>query len=128
MQCTDYKKIIVALLLMALTSQSMAVLVMPCQFQSQFQNQTQSPSDATAMAGMDHSMQMMNHSMPSNENKTPDCCKRMEDCLIGGCALIGMSNTVILSFMASSSAMEDSYTGMQVLSLVSSLYRPPIFR
>lgn len=120
-------KLIVALLLMAFTSQSITALAMTCPFGSQTL-----PSRANAMmVGMDHSKMgmdgsmgmMSDHSMPSSDDQMADCCKAM-----GHCSLISVTNTFAISLAVASSAAIDSYTSAQPLPLASSLYRPPIFR
>jgi len=131
MSLTGYKKLIVALFLMVFTSQSIAALAMSCQLNSQ----TKPSSEQAMMAGMDHSMMdmdgsmdMMNHhSMPSSGDQA-DCCKAMGHCSLSNCSLISVTNTFAVSLVASSSTAIDSYTSVQPLPLISSLYRPPIFR
>ena len=80
MRLTGYKKLIVMLLLMAFTSQSIAALAMSCQMNTQ----GNTSSEQVMMAGMDHSMMGMDnsmnmindHSMPSsNSDQKADCCK-----------------------------------------------------
>jgi len=132
MRLTGYKQFIVALLLMAFTSQSIAALAMSCQLNSQ----AKPSSEQAMMAGMDHSMmdmdgsmdRMNDHSMPSSGDQKADCCKAMGHCSLSNCSLISMTNAFAVSLAALSSTAIDSYTSVQPLPLVSSLYRPPIFR
>ena len=124
MHLTGYKKLIVALLLLVFTSQSIAALAMSCQLNSLVQ----------PMMGMDHSMMAMDdsmdmmdgHSMPSGD-QTADCCKVMGHCPMGNC-FPSATSTSTVSFSTFTSTALDSYRSTQPDPLISSLYRPPIFR
>lgn len=132
MHLTGYKKFIVVLLLLAFTSQSIAALAMSCQLNGQVQpsaEQTMMGDMDHSMMGMDDSMNMMGeHSMPPKGNQMSDCCKAMGHCSLGNCSLISVTNSFAISLAAFSSAAIDSYISVQPSPLISSLYRPPIFR
>ncbi len=127
MHLTGYKKLIVALLLMVFASQSIAALAMSCQLNVQ---------SGVMMSGMDHSMMDMDssmdmmdeHPMPSKKDQPSDCCKAMGHCSMGSCSFPSASNTLSIAFTSFSSAAIDSYRSVQPDPLISSLYRPPIFR
>jgi hypothetical protein len=130
MYLTGHKKIITAFLLIAFIGQSITALAMSCRLE------THLSSSHTMMAGMDHSMMSMddsmnmmnNHEMPVSGDQKADCCKTMGDCSFNNCSLIGITNSVSISLKTLASAAIDSFASVQPLLLVSSLYRPPIFR
>lgn len=132
MYLTGYKKLIVALLLLVFTSQSIAALAMSCQLNSLVQpsiEQTMMEGMDYSMMAMDDSMSMMDmQSMPSKGDQTSDCCKAMGHCSMGNCSFLGVSNTLVVSFTAFNSISPDSFLNIQPDPLISSLYRPPIFR
>lgn len=127
---TGYKNIFIALLLLAFTCQSFAALVMSCQFESQMSHSM----NMDYMAEMDHAnMARMDHSEMAGDLKTDtttsdDCCKAMGHCLSGGCSLANLENNFALSFAVLSSDAARLYISVLPSPLISSLYRPPIFR
>lgn len=129
MRLTGCKKLIIALLLLAFTSQSMAAVVMSCQLAAQHSVSPSSMDEDMSMMDMsDADMADMNHAMSMQSDKKADCCKTMGHCLSGSCTLTGLSNSITISFAAVGSHAFDSYTSAQPLPLISSLYRPPISR
>lgn len=140
-----YKKIIIALLLLAFTSQSFAALMMPCQFESQASHSMNMDDmarmDHSGMEGMDHSeiegmdhsnMEGMNHSEMVGDVKTDatdmsDCCKTLGHCSSGGCSLAFFGHPFDVSMLPTQADMNIFYTSRVPESLVSSPFRPPIF-
>ena len=126
---TGYKNIFIALLLLAFTSQSFAALTMPCQFVPQTSDTMTMDDmvgmDHSSMAGMDHSK--MNDSGQPNSTKSGDCCKTFVHCSSGSCSLAFFGNTFDLCLLSTHTDINTSYTSVAPESLVSSLFRPPIF-
>jgi uncharacterized protein involved in copper resistance len=135
---TGYKNIFIALLLLAFTSQSFAALVMPCQFLSQASHSTNMDDmagvDHSGMEGMDHSnMVGMDHSEMASDIKTDtnpmsDCCKTLGHCSSGSCSLALFGHSFAVSLPATQADLNVSFTSFIPESLISSLFRPPIFR
>jgi hypothetical protein len=127
---TGYKNIFIALLLLAFTSQSFAALVMPCQFVSKASHSM----NMDDMAGMNHSdMEGMDHSEMAGDIKTDtnpmsDCCKTVGHCSSGGCSLALFGHSFAVSLLSTQADVNVYYTSFIPESLVSSLFRPPIFR
>jgi hypothetical protein len=127
---TGYKNIFIALLLLAFTSQSFAALVMPCQFLSQASHST----NMDDMAGVDHSnMVGMDHSEMASDIKTDtnpmsDCCKTLGHCSSGSCSLALFGHSFAVSLPATQADLNASFSSFIPESLISSLFRPPIFR
>ena len=126
---TGYKNILIALLLLAFTSQSFAALTMPCQFVSQ----TSMSMGMSDMAGMDHaSMAGMDHSGMHHSDKTTsstisDCCKTVGHCSSGSCSLAFFGHSFDVSLLSLHTDVNVSYTNVIPERLASSLFRPPIF-
>lgn len=126
---TGYKNILIALLLLAFTSQSFAALTMPCQFVSQ----TSMSMDMSNMAGMDHAnMAGMDHSGMHSSDKTTskpisDCCKTVGHCSSGSCSLAFFGHSFDVSLLSLHTDVNVSYTNVIPERLASSLFRPPIF-
>jgi hypothetical protein len=118
----------IALLLVALLSQSVAALTMKCELQQQH-------DVSHAMMGMDHAMSDMPHEMDlmsaetENLNHSSDCCNTMERCVSGSCSLPALSHYLPLSpILVTTIAPVDAYDSRHPIPSISSLYRPPIFR
>ena len=138
MNKTGYKNIFIALLLLAFTSQSFAALLMPCQFVSQ----TSHSMNMDDMAGMDHSdiegmdhsnMAGMDHSEIAGDIKTDtnpmsDCCKTVGHCSSAGCSLAIFGHSFAVPLLSTQTDVNVSFTSFIPENLVSSLFRPPIFR
>jgi len=147
---TDYKKLIIALLLLAFTSQTMATAAMTCKslkaIQALAATPTMSPDHHKNLDHANHLKMDHIHSDPmpahhdkslmsdtnskSNSQHHPeniDCCQTIGHCLLGRCVLATASNTASFSFARVHSAAEDFYSGVTPKPLSSSLYRPPIF-
>lgn len=135
---TGYKNIFIALLLLAFTSQSFAALVMPCQFVSKASHSMNMDDMAgmnhSDMEGMDHSnMVGMDHSEMASDIKTDtnpmsDCCKTLGHCSSGSCSLALFGHSFAVSLPATQADLNVSFTSFIPESLISSLFRPPIFR
>ena len=135
---TGYKNIFIALLLLAFTSQSFAALVMPCQFLSQASHSIYMDDMAgmnhSGMEDMDHSnMVGMDHSEMASDIKTDtnpmsDCCKTVGHCSSGSCSLALFGHSFAVSLPATQADLNVSFTSFIPESLISSLFRPPIFR
>ncbi|MET0355789.1 MAG: hypothetical protein ABW044_03370 [Cellvibrio sp.] len=135
MPLTAYKKIIIALLLLAFTSQTMASAAMKCQLEQAFH----SKSAITDMGTMNHNgpdMEHMHHHMSeidvidsvedvSHAHQTSDCCKTMGQCLLG-CSVIVVSTSFIFLLEKINVGIEDFYSNTASSLFISSLYRPPI--
>ncbi len=128
-----YKKIIIAVLLMAFTGQSLAALAMSCQVTGKTllsAAQIMMPSMNHSQMVMDHLANISNdHQHSSNDKQAASCCKLMgQSCSQGNCSLMSVMSTFVLFVEAVISVAVDSYTSVQPLPLVSLPYRPPIFR
>jgi uncharacterized protein involved in copper resistance len=129
---TGYKKFIIALLLLAFTSQTMATAAMTCQLEKATQAvaMDMSSDDHMAMDHTDHAS--MDHSQHANSltdtHQKSDCCKTMGHCLLGGCSLATATTSIDFLLTQLDSAAEDFYSDVVPTPLASSLYRPPIFR
>jgi membrane protease subunit (stomatin/prohibitin family) len=129
MRLTRLKKLLLALLLMVFTGQSIAASVARCPMQ-----QAESSTPHSMMAGMDHSMmdmQAMDQAMlesHAQHSKKADCCKQLGHCLQGGCSVIGLDTHMLVPLPISTSAAAYFYHRAQPLRVASSLFRPPIFR
>ena len=102
------------------------------------------------MASMDHSdMPSMNHSdMPSMNHSdmasmghlkiagdiktdttpTSNCCKTVGHCSSGSCSLAIFGDSFVISLLSTHADANIFYTNFVPESLISSLFRPPIFR
>jgi uncharacterized protein involved in copper resistance len=123
-------KILILLLLLAFTSQTMATAAMNCeQEKTAATDMHMDMSDMTGMdmSKMDHMRHMSKIDAPQNSHHQFDCCKTMGHCLFGGCSLAAASHGIVLSLQKINSVLEDFYSGAAPAPLVSSLYRPPIF-
>ncbi|HOY22145.1 MAG TPA: hypothetical protein PK002_03275 [Cellvibrio sp.] len=143
---TGYKNIFIALLLLAFTSQSFAALVMPCQFLSQASHSINMDDmagmDHSGIGGMDHSgIGGMDHSnmvgmddsemasdIETDTNPMSDCCKTVGHCSSGSCSLALFGHSFAVSLPATQADLNVSFTSFIPESLISSLFRPPIFR
>lgn len=127
---TGYKNIFIALLLLAFTSQSFAALVMPCQFVSKASHSM----NMEDMAGMNHfDMEGMDHSemagdIKADTNPMSDCCKTVGHCSSGSCSLAIFGDSFAVSLLSTQADVNVSFISFIPESLVSSLFRPPIFR
>lgn len=131
---SGYKNILIALLLLAFTSQSLAALVMPCQFVSQTSMTVTMAMDMSDMTEMDHAgMADMDHSGMHHSDQPPtttsgDCCKTMGHCGSGTCSLVFFGHFFDLSLLSPSSEVNAAYVDVIPERLASSLFKPPIFR
>lgn len=127
MKKTGFKHIFIALLLLAFTSQSLAALMMPCQFLSMKSHEASmhSMSGMSNMAGMDHSMNMTQRD--SDDSKSQDCCKMLDHCPSGNCSMV-FGNEFELTLPSNRINVVLSYTAFVPEFLVASLFRPPISR
>ncbi|MFO1387740.1 hypothetical protein [Cellvibrio sp.] len=127
-----YKKILIALLLLAFTSQSFAALVMPCQFASQtsmtmdMDMSDMAAMDHAGMADMDHSG--MHHSDQPSTTGAGDCCKTMGHCGSGTCSWVFFGHFFDAPMFSLSSEVNAAYADVIPERLASSLFKPPIFR
>lgn len=140
MSLTSYKKIIIALLLLAFTSQTLATAAMTCELgkiarpESVVMNtnadtmmhahhhMSEMPAhDMSAMGDMNHSAQ------PNNTHQQFDCCKTMGHCLPGGCSLATANTATEFLLLDFNSIAVDFYLNNASSPLTSSFYRPPIF-
>ena len=128
------QKLLVLLLLLAFTSQTLATAAMTCELDKA----VKAPSVDAVIASithhdMDHTQHDMS-AMPATSNNSEhshppsdsDCCKTMGHCLFGGCSLAAASNAIDFLLTELDSATEDFYSGVTPTPLASSLYRPPI--
>ncbi len=126
---TDAKKIIIALLLLAFTSQTLATAAMTCQLEKATQA-TAAAMDMSNEHHMDHadhaSMDHSQHQSALTDNHNSDCCKTMGHCLLGGCSLATATTSIDFLFTQLDSATEDFYSDVVPTPLTSPLYRPPI--
>jgi|GEM_PF-3352582 len=131
---TGYQKIIVLLLLLAFTSQTLATVSMTCELEKA----TTMPSAVLAMAEMSMTeMDHMHHDMSTmpvvsddtqqHSHQKSNCCKTMGDCVFGGCTLATASNSMDFLLAKLDSTAEDFYSSVAPKPLSSSFYRPPIF-
>lgn len=131
---SSVQKLIVLLLLLAFTSQTLAAATMTCELDKA----VKAPSvDAVMVSLTHHDMDHTHHDMSampatsdnsehSNSPSDSDCCKTMGHCLFGGCSLAAASNAIDFLLIEFYSTTEDFYSGVTPTPLVSSLYRPPI--
>lgn len=143
-----FHKILILLLLLAFTSQTvagktMATAMINCEPGKMAANEMHMDSimDMTMMnttavhkSAMDHSDPAMAHmhhmsetDAPQNPHQQFDCCKTMGHCLFGGCLLAAAGHGILLSLQKINSPTEDFYSSVAPAPLVSSHYRPPIF-
>lgn len=127
---TGYKNFIIALLLLAFTSQTLATAAMTCQLEKataavamDMSSYDHMNMDHTDHASMDHSQHA--NSLTDTHQKS-DCCKTMGHCVFGGCSLAAASNSIDFLLTELDSAAEDFYSDVVPTPLASSLYRPPI--
>jgi hypothetical protein len=142
---TGFKKFVVVLMLMAFTGQLMAAQGTFCEMGNQRgsgngmiagMNHSMADMDGASEKMMDHSMQVGGKQKLTGDQKS-NCCKTKGPCSTGGCAfgncasgncsLIGMNNSLPISFPILKSAATTFYSNQPPSPLVSSLYRPPIF-
>lgn len=128
---TGYQKFIIALLLLAFTSQTLATVAMTCQLDKVMQTVAMDMSSHDHM-NMDHADHAdMDHSQHTNAltdtHSTSDCCKTMGHCTLGGCSLAAASTSIDFLLTQPNVAAEDFYSDVAPTPLISSLYRPPIF-
>ncbi len=127
-----YKKIIIALLMLAFTSQTLATAAMTCQLDNAMQTvavaMDVSSDDDMAMDHTDHAS--MDHSQDANSltdnHQKSDCCKTMGHCVFGGCSLAAASTNIDFLLTQRNFVAEDFYSDVTPTPLASSLYRPPI--
>ncbi len=117
MRLIGYKKFIVALLLLAFTSQSIIALTMSRQLE------VQSPSPV--MMDMDHAMMEMDHTTMSHDKKN-ECCKTMGHCFLGSCSLASLEPSFFLLPFVLNFSINYFTVDARPVRLISSLYRPPI--
>jgi hypothetical protein len=126
---TGYKNIFIALLLLAFTGQSLAALIMPCQFVSQnpmsMDMADMTGMEAADMPGMDHTG--MSKSGKTNPLNPSDCCKTLDHCSSGSCSVALFGHSFDLSPLTLDTDENVSYINEIPERLVSSLFRPPIF-
>ena len=129
-----FHKILILLLLLAFTSQTMATAAMNCEQQLVAVEMPMDSMMDMDMSAMDHSdpaMAHIRHMSEANTSQNPhqqiDCCKTMGHCIFGGCTLAALDNGIIFLINKIDSTVEDFYLGVTPSPLVSSLYRPPIF-
>lgn len=131
---TGYQKFIIALLLLAFTSQTMATAAMTCQLEKATQAVTAAMDmssdnpmamDHTDHANMDHYQHV---SSLTDTHPISDCCKTMGHCVFGGCSLAAASTSIDFLLTQRNFVAEDFYSDVAPTPLASSLYRPPIFR
>ena len=134
-------KHIVVLMLLAFTSQIMAVAAMTCDLEKAFEPAAHTmhmnhmnPQDHSS--NMDHTHHFdhpMTH-MQSDTNGTDHsqtaqhksfCCKTMVHCLLG-CALMGINSSFTFQLEKISLGIEDLYSSAASNPFIPSLYRPPI--
>lgn len=127
----------IALMLLAFTGQTVSALAMPCPAMSSMM--VAMNHDMTAMdedmPSMDHYMSNhempMTHAMLSHADKgsvMKDCCKLPGHCASGSCSTAGFAHSVDFALTLSSATVGDNYLSVIPAALVSSLFRPPIFR
>jgi hypothetical protein len=128
------QKLIVLLLLLAFTSQTLAAAAMTCALDKA----VKAPSvDAVMVSLTHHDMDHTQHDMSempatsddseySHSPSDSDCCKTMGHCLFGGCSLAAASNAIDFLLIKFHSTTEDFYSSVAPTPLASSLYRPPI--
>jgi hypothetical protein len=126
MRLTGYKNIIILLLLMAFTSQSVAALLMPCQHNAAMHHEMGTMAD---MPGMEH---MHHANVMDSTSKTPiqqtDCCKALGHCSSGGCSLAVFGGASLITFASLRTSVSDLYRNTIPTALSTSLFKPPIFR
>ncbi len=118
------------LALLAFIGQSNAMVGMPC-----MNTHEQSPNlmsdNSDPHSGMDHSLMnhaQMNHSeMTQSDAQSMDCCEDNGSCDMSTCSTPGL---VIEPFVSSQtdlrSSSVDLYSDQAIVSISSSLYKPPI--
>lgn len=140
MSLTTCKKIIIALLLLAFTSQTLATAAMICELEKTTQTSSIAMNiNADSMTHAHHhmsempvhdmtEMETMDHpSQHHSQHQQFDCCKTMGHCLMGGCSFAATSNFHIFLFSKPHTTAVDFYSSSEPAPLISSLYRPPIF-
>lgn len=115
----------IALLLLALISQSVTAMTMTCELQQ--------GDDSHGMMAMAHAMADMHHhtgtsAQAEDLNHLSDCCNAMGHCLSVSCSLPAFNHFLSLTPIFATTAATDVYSSQFPVQPVSSLYRPPIFR
>lgn len=128
-----YKHILLALLLLAFTSQSIAFEFMSCQLGTQApvtspHSSTDSSMSMDMNAHMDHSMSLTDQPADDAQTEKSDCCNSGCECASNACASIALFSATSDSFIHSSHnyiGLENSHISSRILA---SLYKPPISR
>lgn len=133
MKSSIFKSWFIALLLLAFTSQSMAALTMVCEMPQQLSQLDMHASHTRAdmhHANMSHPMAETGSAEHSKLSRNlPDAhCATMDHCTSGSCLLPALSSSFSVDTMGVTATVMDSYDSGVPVALVSSLYRPPIFR
>jgi hypothetical protein len=117
-----FRKILLAMLLLAYVGQGVAAANMACQHPS-----AEVPIAAAPGESGDCSAHMQHTATdPAKNTSAPDCCSNC-DCFLGGCSSVALP--VVLQIVAplSSSKLVDGYTDLTSSPFALSLFRPPIF-
>jgi hypothetical protein len=128
------RKLLTALLLLAFISQTLVAAAMMCQLatssmpMSEMQHAPMAMDESMSMEHMHHNMGDMNKFSSTKTNYNVDCCKTMGHCLLGGCSLAATATHIAFLLLPLHATTADVYASVMPLPLISSLYRPPIFR
>ena len=118
------------LALLAFVGQSNAMVGMPC-----MSTHEQSPNlisdNSDSHSGMDHSSmnhaQMKHSEMTQSDAQSMDCCEDNGSCDMSTCSTPGLLiEPCINSQSAASNTSVDLYSDQAIVSISSSLYKPPI--